>query len=273
MAITNGGNMMEIFNRHFKATGQVRVNDDGTIDVDGDCEMTARPGGNAAGNRMPVRFGRVTGTFDVSSQGLTSLEGSPATVGKGYVANDNPLRDLQGISSIDIESGTVLHLENCNLTGLQGIPWASRIYLSRNHGLKSLQGIPDQGICSIWATGCNLADLHGCPGKCRGIDIRDQVSPMRSLEGLPPRLQWFKIDDTAPLLKILETRLVPGKAAAEAAARAGRGFWSHFQIVGEVKKVADIMRLLEELYPDGDDAIPAMAMELIKLGYRQNARF
>ena len=271
MEMPDKSKVMEVFNRWFNVTGKVDIKVDGTINIDGDCEMKAanRP----HGDRIPVRFGHVSGMFAVSNQGLTTLEGSPATVGREYIAHDNPIRDLKGISSFTAEGPSVLQLEDCDLTSLQGIPWASRIYISNNHNLKSLQGIPDQGICSIWADGCNLTDLHGCPSRCRGIDIRGQTSPIQSLEGLPPRLQWFKIDDSAPLLKILETQLVPGKAAAEAAIKAGRGFWSHFQIRGDEMKVADIMRLLAELYPDGADAIPAMAMDLIKMGYRQNAHF
>ena len=66
------------------------INDDMSIDVNGnvyiDCkELTS----------MPLRFNKVSGWFDCSSNNLTSLEGSPKEIhGEHFSCNHNKLTNL-----------------------------------------------------------------------------------------------------------------------------------------------------------------------------------
>jgi hypothetical protein len=66
------------------------INDDGTIDVDGDVnfhhnELT----------ELPIRFNKVTGYFDCGYNRLTTLKGSPKWVGGDFDCYNNQLTSLE----------------------------------------------------------------------------------------------------------------------------------------------------------------------------------
>ena len=56
------------------------INDDGSIDVDGDVYLS-----NKNLTEIPFNFNKVTGDFDCSDNELTSLKGSPKEVGGNYI--------------------------------------------------------------------------------------------------------------------------------------------------------------------------------------------
>lgn len=83
------------------------INDDGSIDVDGDVFFGEWYGKNGelmtGGNfsKCPVKFGNVSGDFycsvdDFSWPQLISLEGSPHTVGGNFCCENNKLTSLVG---------------------------------------------------------------------------------------------------------------------------------------------------------------------------------
>ena len=255
----------------FRIEGSHDIKDDGTIDVTGTCKIrTDHP----EGSKLPFRFGNVTDEFNIGAGGLISLQGCPSTVGHIVIAINNPLTSLQGLSRIsDLDfDGSIINLANCKLENLSGMQWARNMDVSHNPGLKSLQGMPDHDLCQIEAVGCNLKDLQGCPTKCRHLDITNQLSLMGSLEGLPSRLQSLSVDDNAPMLKLLE--VLWGTKADRANEATFKSYLKkNIRINGDQKKADDIMTLVAELYKDRHDGIPAFALDLIKLGYRQNAHF
>ena len=61
------------------------INDDGSIDVNGDVELSFKDL-----TELPLRFNKVTGWFDCSYNRLTSLKGSPRLIG-GYFLCTNSL--------------------------------------------------------------------------------------------------------------------------------------------------------------------------------------
>lgn len=63
---------------------------DGLVDVDGEVDMSYW-----GFTELPIRFGQVTGIFDCSNCGLTTLKGVPHTVGKGFYCADNKLTSLE----------------------------------------------------------------------------------------------------------------------------------------------------------------------------------
>ena len=67
------------------------INDNGTIDIDGDVDLSY---GNH--NKIPLRFGIVTGSFDFSNNQLTSLEGCPRKIGGSFDCSFNLLINLIG---------------------------------------------------------------------------------------------------------------------------------------------------------------------------------
>ena len=62
------------------------INPDGTIDVDGGVYLD-----NRGLTKLPLKFGKVRGSFDCSYNQLTTLEGSPKEVGVYFDCDDNPI--------------------------------------------------------------------------------------------------------------------------------------------------------------------------------------
>ena len=71
------------------------INDDGVVDVDGGVDL------NGYGlTELPLKFGKVTGNFTCKENQLTSLYGSPHTVGRNFNADSNKLTNLKGCPKI-----------------------------------------------------------------------------------------------------------------------------------------------------------------------------
>ena len=67
------------------------INPDGTVDVDGDVYLQ-----NRELKTLPLRFGRVSGSFWCNNNELTSLEGCPKEVGGHFSCAHNQLTTLEG---------------------------------------------------------------------------------------------------------------------------------------------------------------------------------
>ena len=66
------------------------INSDGSIDVDGDVNLT-----NKKLTKLPVKFNKVSGNFYCSSNKLT-LEGGPKEVGGDFYCSNTQLTTLEG---------------------------------------------------------------------------------------------------------------------------------------------------------------------------------
>ena len=66
------------------------VNDDGSIDVDGDVNLY-----NKGFVELPLTFNKVTGWFDCGRNNLTSLKGCPRWIGGGFSCRSNNLTSLE----------------------------------------------------------------------------------------------------------------------------------------------------------------------------------
>jgi hypothetical protein len=102
------------------------INEDGTIDVDGDVYLY-----NKALNRLPLKFGKVSGYFDCSDNKLTSLEGSPREVGFDFYCDKNKLESLEGISKYI--SG-LINCEANKLIDAKGVKdgWRGEVWIEGN---------------------------------------------------------------------------------------------------------------------------------------------
>jgi len=134
------------------------INSDGSIDVDGNVNLTSRDL-----TKMPLRFGNVTGDFICRHNTLTSLEGSPRIVGGNFVCSQNlTLGSLKGgpetvHGSFYAALTTIVNLEggpttvgggeyachNSKLTSLVGAPrTVTGDFTCYDNMLTSLVGIP-----------------------------------------------------------------------------------------------------------------------------------
>jgi len=90
------------------------INSDGSIDVDGDVDLRDRHL-----IKLPLQFGKVSGNFSCNHNKLTTLKGSPVTVGKGYSCCTNKLISLVGGP---VTVGGSYHCYLNALTTLEGAP-------------------------------------------------------------------------------------------------------------------------------------------------------
>jgi hypothetical protein len=75
------------------------INPDDTIDVNGDVKLWNRLGDM---KKLPVKFGKVSGSFDCSVNKLTTLEGCPNYIDGMFNCNMNKLTTLKGIEKCEI---------------------------------------------------------------------------------------------------------------------------------------------------------------------------
>ena len=72
--------------------GTYTINDDGSIDVNGNVELN-----NKNLTKIPFKFRNVRGGFFCSNNQLTSLDGAPNNVGGYFYCNNNQLTTLDGV--------------------------------------------------------------------------------------------------------------------------------------------------------------------------------
>ena len=142
------------------------INEDGTIDVDGDVNLSGK---NI--DKLPLKFGKVTGNFNCSYNQLTSLEGSPSEVGGDFICYQNKLTSLEGSPS---RVGGSFYCSSNKLTSLEGSP-------------KRVDG---DFLCHY----NQLVDVKGFPLIIRGdIVIRD--NPVVEIFKLFPTDRWKEVTE------------------------------------------------------------------------------
>jgi hypothetical protein len=94
------------------------INNDLTVDVDGDVDI-GKNRLNFEIEKLPIKFGYVSGHFDITHHKLTTLEGCPREVGESFDCSDNELTTLIGSPR---EVGKVFWCLRNKLTSLEGAP-------------------------------------------------------------------------------------------------------------------------------------------------------
>jgi len=111
------------------------INEDGTVDVDGDVYLSGK---NL--QKIPLNFGRVTGDFECDENKLTSLEGCPNWVGGYFSCCNNYLKTLEG-----------------------GPKWVSRYFSCRHNELTTLEGGPVTVLGNYYCNNNQLVNFKGFP--------------------------------------------------------------------------------------------------------------
>jgi len=97
------------------------INDDLSIDVDGDVELDSK---NL--KYLPLKFNYVSGYFTCARNKLKTLKGSPQTVSGSFYCNNNKLKSLEGCpQTVD---GNFICIDN-KLTDLEHFPEVNGIIL------------------------------------------------------------------------------------------------------------------------------------------------
>ena len=111
MEITRIRNLLE---SDFAIQGKFNIQDDGTVDVDGNVSWH-----NKSEKKLPIQFGKVSGAFWCHNTNLHTLKGSPISVGKGFYCGTNKLKNLEGAPKY---VGVRFNCQANKLTSLQGLP-------------------------------------------------------------------------------------------------------------------------------------------------------
>ncbi|MCK9472061.1 MAG: hypothetical protein M0Q88_09960, partial [Bacilli bacterium] len=113
------------------------INEDGSIDVDGDVDLY-----NKNLKALPLNFRKVSGNFKCSFNKLISLKGSPQSIGEDFHCSYNNLTSLEGSPK---NIGGRFNCSFNKLTSLEGSPQSvgGYFYCSYNQ-LTTLEGVPQR---------------------------------------------------------------------------------------------------------------------------------
>jgi hypothetical protein len=126
----------ELLKEYFHISGTPTINPDGTVDIEGDCELKL----GKKVNQLPVKFGEVSGNFDCNDNQLTSLVGAPQSVGGYFGCYNNQLTSLEGAPQ---SVGGDFYCGDNQLTSLVGAPQSvGGGFSCHSNQLTSLEGVP-----------------------------------------------------------------------------------------------------------------------------------
>jgi hypothetical protein len=152
------------------------INPDGIVDVDGDVYLSYKKL-----DKLPVRFGKVTGDFWCNNNQLTTLEGCPQTVVGSFLCYNNQLTSLEGCPQT---VGAHFSCHSNKLTSLEGCPQTVGAHFScRSNKLTSLEGCPQTVGAHFSCHSNKLTSLEGCPTDVGG-DFWCNDNQLTTLEGL-----------------------------------------------------------------------------------------
>jgi len=137
------------------------INEDGTVDVDGHVNLY-----NKRLEKIPLKFGYVSGNFDCGYNKLTSLEGAPSEVGGSFYCHINKLTTLEGSPK---KVGGGFDCDWNELTSLEGAPRDVGVGFScQNNKLTTLIGGPNRVGGNFRCSNNQLRSLLGAPEEIGG---------------------------------------------------------------------------------------------------------
>lgn len=161
------------------------IRPDGLVDVDGDVRITF-----SSEKKIPVKFGKITGQFEISHTTITSLENSPEEVTQTFTIESNMyLTSLEGMTQ---KLGKSIIVGNCKLIkNLKGCPKSipEELLIKDLDKLESLEGSPDR-VHGVYGFNLKaLKSLKGGPTICTDLYSIDNAPVLVSLEGMPKKIE------------------------------------------------------------------------------------
>ena len=134
------------------------------------------------GNGFTLNFGKITGTFNCSELGLTSLKGAPQIVGGDFICHNNHLTSLKGAPQTVGRDFICFYSQ---LTSLEGAPQiVGGDFICHNNHLTSLKGVPKTVGRDFYCSWNKLTSLEGAPIKVGG-SFNCRNNQLTSLKGAP----------------------------------------------------------------------------------------
>ncbi|MFA9373991.1 MAG: hypothetical protein ACERKK_07520 [Poseidonibacter sp.] len=162
--------------------------------------------------KLPVKFKSVNGYFDISNNGLESLEGCPETVMKDFNCSHNKLTSLLGapsrVGDFDCSHNQLKNLSYCpkevlgffncsfnQITSIKGSPRTIRgFYNASDNHIESLKGGPKYIDTNFNCSSNDLEELIGGPITV-GHDYICNKNKLRDLENVADEIGWDLITD------------------------------------------------------------------------------
>lgn len=161
------------------------INDDGTVDVDSHVIMS-----ESKLTKIPIKFGKVSGSVLFNNNYLTTLEGSPISVGGYFSCQYNKLTNLEDAPR---EVGGSFYCYKNKLTSLEGSPRSVGDHFNcSNNELTSLEGISQYIGKTINCENNHLRDVRGIKDGWRG-EILVQRNPVYQIFQLFPMNRWSEV--------------------------------------------------------------------------------
>ena len=163
------------------------INEDSTIDVDGDVDLRKN-----RLTKLPLKFRRVSGDFSCYINQLKSLEGAPLSVGGGFYCYINQLKSLSGAP---LSVGGDFYCSFNQLESLEGSPKSvGRHFYCDSNQLKSLDGISRRISGGIYCRNNQLRDVKGVKDGWLGrFDVYG--NPVYQIFKLFPKDKWDEVID------------------------------------------------------------------------------
>jgi hypothetical protein len=237
----------EKLNTYFKVVGKVTIHESGIVDVKGNVYL------KRGITDFPIQFGEVSGEFFCDHNLLTSLKGSPHTVAGNFRCDNNKLTSL---AHAPRHVGGDFCCNNNQLTSLQHAPHIlGGTFRCDFNKLTSLQHAPHDVKGLFNCSNNQLQDLTGSPGHVGG-GLTCANNPLSSLNGIPEHVGgtlWLNWNPRLSLLRALSAQQV---------------MFFHADIQG-----AQVASILNKYTQQGKPGAIKAAAELVKAGYKDNARW
>jgi hypothetical protein len=173
------------------------INEDGSIDVEGNVELASK-----RLEKIPLNFRHVSGSFYCeSNRELSSLEGCPETVGGNFHCFYTNIKTLEGGPKT---VGDYYGASNNKLISLEGGPnEVGGAFLCYKNELVSLVGGPKKVGGSYRCTDNKLTSLVGAPDYVGGT-FRCDSNKLNNLEGSPKTINGLFFNASGNNLTSLE---------------------------------------------------------------------
>ena len=219
-----------IIAKYFDCSRGLIVDSNG-ISVNGDCKLLS------SHNKIPAKFNKIYGNFDINNNELISLEGSPNYVKGDFDCNSNKLTSLEGAPK-SIDGG--FNCDRNELTTLKGAPKIVKYFSCFKNKLSSLEGAPSI-VDGYFECGDNeLTSLNGIPKIING--------PF-----------YINVYPHTPLLKILTVTGITE-------------FYFYNNLTSSMSTMLHVLSDLFKEHYGKKNAILKVGLEMMRLGYGSNAR-
>jgi len=184
------------------------ISDDLQVTVHGSVNLN----GKLNAKQLPVKFKVVNGYFDISDNGLETLDGCPEKVGKDFNCSKNELDSLLGapskVGDFDCSSNKLTSLSYCpkevigffncsnnQITSIKGSPRTIKGYYKCNDNkIESLKGGPKYIDAYFDCANNYIKELHGGPLTV-GQDYVCNGNLLKELDGIADSIGWDLITD------------------------------------------------------------------------------